>query len=468
MVFEAAGTDFEPGINLHSQNLRRSDMNKSPISLFLITLASFASLAMAAAPDSSPLAPEPETRTMTIQEVVRMAMSRSPEVLLAEAQAARAREAVNETRSLNRPQVYAGSGLAWNNGYPLSMEGAAPSIINVTASQSLFSKKNSNLIREAQESGKASRFSAASAREEVALRTALTYFQLHQAHSLIELASGRVKSTLVSKEQVDTLYTAGRALQADTSAAQTATLGARQQLLEAQEQANLAEIELRELTGLPETVSIKTVEPPIENPIFGLKAETLFRQALESAPEILQAEATVKAKELHVEAERGDSLPQIEAIGQYAIFSKTNHYEDYFNRFSRNNYLVGLSFRMPLFDGFRTRSRVAQSRQEVSEAKNRVDALKLSLKMTIERCLSALRVARGRAEVARNDLDATREKVRVNEVLLEAGRINPQQMEEVRSLLHQKEMALLETSQVLFQRKLDLLRAMGSISNALQ
>ena len=99
-------------------------------------------------PASEPLnpGPQPETRVLSIQEVVQMALGHSPEVMLAKAQIMRAGEAVRETRSLNRPQLYTGTGLAYNNGFPLSIEGSAPSIFQVAATQSIFSKKISKQV----------------------------------------------------------------------------------------------------------------------------------------------------------------------------------------------------------------------------------------------------------------------------------------------------------------------------------
>lgn len=439
-------------------------MKKSAI----VFLALMAPVGMLRAAEIGPSGPQAETKPLTIQEAVRLALSKSPEVLLAEAQVVRAGESVRETRSLNRPQVYTGTGLAYNNGMPLSMEGAAPSIFQVSASQPIFSKKNSNLIREAEEAGKASRFGTESARNELASKTALVYYQLYQSNRMAELASDRLDVTRKQQEQVETLLAAGRVRPVEVTLARTATLSAGQQLLVAREQAKLAESELRQLTGIPETVSIKTSEPQIENPVFSLEGETLYRQALECMPEILQSEANVRAKEFHVQAERGERLPKAEIIGQYALFSRANNYDDFFNRFSRHNFLLGLSLQVPVFNGSRTSSRVAQSKQEVSEARYRHESLKSNLRLTIERCLSTLRVARGAAELARSDAEAAREMVGVNETLLEAGRISPQEMEESRSLLSQKELAFLEADQTVFQRKLELLRAIGMISAALQ
>src|SRR5512143_3936584 len=87
---------------------------------------------------------------LTLADTLRRILARAPEVALARAQADRALEAVREARSANLPQVVTGTGLAYNNGFPLSIEGAAPSIVQFGVTQSIFSKKNKNLILEAE------------------------------------------------------------------------------------------------------------------------------------------------------------------------------------------------------------------------------------------------------------------------------------------------------------------------------
>ena len=117
----------------------------------------------------------------------------------------------------------------------------------------------------------------------------------------------------------------------------------------------------------------------------------------------MRTEATLKAKEYHVEAEKGESWPRLELVSEYALFSRTNNYDDYYNRFTRNNYLLGISIQVPIFTGSRTKSRVEQSRQEVSEEHYRLQSLKSDLKLNIQRGLSSLRIARSTLKLARNE-----------------------------------------------------------------
>lgn len=448
--------------------LRRKGMNKLLGNLIFIFVVCWSCPEPLSASEQPDPGPQPESRTVSIQEVVRMVLERSPEVMLAKAQAMRAGEAVRETRSLNRPQVYTGTGLAYNNGFPLSIEGSAPSIFQVGATQSIFSKKNANLIREAEESMKASRFGSDSVRNDLALKTALTYYTLYRARRIITLASEKLEAAQRQQELVEAQLEAGRVRPVDLTLAQTATMASEQQLLVAREQAKLGERELQELTGLPDTVSINTLEPRIDSTIFEMDEDTLYRQALEGTPEILRSEATLRAKEYHVEAEKGESWPRLELVSEYALFSRTNNYEDYFNRFTRNNYLLGLSVQVPLFTGSRTRSRVEQSRQEASAEQYKLQSMKSDLKLNIQRGLSALRIARSSRELARSEKVAAQEMLQVNQTLLKTGRISEEEFEDSRLQLQQKELAALEADEALFQRKLELLHAAGVIASEIQ
>lgn len=418
---------------------------------------------------SAPAAPVTEAGAenlqLELQQVLRMTLDRAPEVLLAQAQAERSREAVREVRSLNQPQAALGTGLAYNNGYPLSMEGSAPSIFQFGVSQSLFSKKNKMLIQEAEENHKANQWDIEVVRNNLALTAALAYCELHQARRTEAIWTSRIASVAREWERAEAQLQAGRARPVDVTQASTAVSRAKQQLLMAREQALVAEAHLKELTGIAESSTIVTSEPVLDAGTLGMPADRLYQRALEASPEIRQAEALLQARERHVLAEKGESLPRLDLIGQYALFSKVNNYQDYFNRFSRNNFLVGMSIQVPIFNGHRTDSRVTQSRQEVTEARLRLQGLKSELKMNLERAASALRIAQGAAELAAQEVVTARQNLQVQETLLEAGRVETRDVEAARDLLREKELFGIDMAKTLFQRQAELLRLNGTFAS---
>ena len=109
-----------------------------------------------------------------------------------------------------------------------------------------------------------------------------------------------------------------------------------------------------------------------------------------------------------------------------------------------------------------------QSRQEVTEEHYRLQSLKSDLKLNIHRGLSSLRIARGTLELARSEKEAAQEILQVSETLLESGRISIKDFEDSRLQLQQKELAVLEASEAVFQSKLELLHAVGVIASEIQ
>ncbi len=424
--------------------------------------------ACAAAPVRGAQAPGPgSTVTLTLEDTLRRALARAPEAALARAQADRAVAAVRETRSANLPQILTGTGLAYNNGFPLSIEGSAPSLFQVGFTQSILSRRNKNLILEAEQSRDASRIAPEAAENDLAARWALVYYALHHARKAEALWEARVQSAVEQQRIAASKLEAGKIRPVDVTLAEAAVLESGQQALVAREQARVAESELRAAVGLPDGTRLRTVEPQFDPTPASGSPEELYRRALEAHPEVRQAEARLRARELHVEAEKGEFRPRLELVSQYALFSRTNNYQDFFNRFTRNNFLFGLSVQVPVFDGFRSSARVAQSRQEAAESRLELERLQNELRLGIERAVSALSISRGARQLADRQLSAARQLLAVNESLFEGGRIAPGELDEARTQVREKELAELEARRALFERGIELLRVTGNMKSIL-
>ena len=231
------------------------------------------------------------------------------------------------------------------------------------------------------------------------------------------------------------------------------------------ERIRVAESGLRELTGIPAQQPIRTEAPQITTELFSIPVDDLYKRALEINPEVRQAELSVRARQYHVEAEKGDRYPQFTIMSQYALFSRANHYQDYFNRFSRNNYILGLSIQLPLFDGFRTNARVTQSNQEAEAARLRLQRIQSDLKASLERSSSDLHIANGATRLAHLEVDEFEENLKMSETLLEAGRIDPAELENVRAQVLGKQIAAEEAERTLFERQVALLQASGFLAS---
>src|SRR6185312_10355594 len=88
----------------------------------------------------TPFAAQAETHTLTLKQAIDVGLSRNPDVMLAKLDQLRAAQGVPLAQDPFFPHVVAGSGLAYNNGMPLSIEGSAPSVIQARASEELLNR----------------------------------------------------------------------------------------------------------------------------------------------------------------------------------------------------------------------------------------------------------------------------------------------------------------------------------------
>jgi len=87
-----------------------------------------------------------------------------------------------------------GSGLAATYGFPLSIEGASPSIFNVNTQSMLLNLGQMDFIRSAKNELNAANFSAADRRQQVILDAASAYSQLDTVSSAINVTKQQLES----------------------------------------------------------------------------------------------------------------------------------------------------------------------------------------------------------------------------------------------------------------------------------
>src|SRR5579872_528344 len=81
-----------------------------------------------------------EVHSMTLRQAVDAAVRQNPDIALARIDAEKARQGVRVARDPFSPRVTVGSGLAYSNGFPMSIEGSAPSIVQANARQYIFNR----------------------------------------------------------------------------------------------------------------------------------------------------------------------------------------------------------------------------------------------------------------------------------------------------------------------------------------
>src|SRR6185312_11458402 len=200
-----------------------------------------------------PLLAEP----LPLKRAVELALTHSTVAASAAAVQQRAAAAYLESRDQYLPQIVAGSGLGESWGFPLSLEGSAPSIFNVNAQSALFNPALRSFVKSAKEDSKAAGLQAQDQREQVMQDTVLTYAELVKWQSMLaqwqESEAEAAKAVGLINERVQS----GVDSVIDGTKAKLAAAQARLQLAQAKGAADVLREHLSQLTGL----SAASIEP---------------------------------------------------------------------------------------------------------------------------------------------------------------------------------------------------------------
>src|SRR5438270_4758230 len=117
-------------------------------------------------------------KPLAFRMAIELALKNSAATGLSQADLQRARSVVRQTKDVFLPQMVLGSGLGASYGFPLSLEGAAPSIFNVNFQGALFTMAQRNYIKAAKTVVQVTAAQNADRRNDVIMETAMVYVKL--------------------------------------------------------------------------------------------------------------------------------------------------------------------------------------------------------------------------------------------------------------------------------------------------
>lgn len=395
------------------------------------------------------------------RKVIELAIQHSGSMAIAGAEQRKAYEIYAEQRSQYTPQVTLGSGLGWSYGVPLSIEGSAPSIFNVTSQQFLFNMAQKDYVRASRNDWMSSKFDISDKRNQVILDAAAAYIELdsitQRLKALAEEQQASDKAEFISKSRLQE----GVDSPLDLKKTQLTAARVRLRMAEAQGTADVLRERLAALTGLAAN-SIETVTESIPAAPQVSQEQDMAQEAMNGSPVVRFAEEKVKSAELRARAEARGWYPAIDLASQYALLSTFNNYDQFYRKFSRNNFSVGLNIRFP-FLNLPQRHRVEQAnadlvkaRREAQAARAQISENTLTLQRSLRQLAAANDVARLEYEVAQAGIDTTQVKV-------QNGQASSRDTEEARVDANDRMVTYLESTFQMTKAQLQLLRSTGTI-----
>ncbi|MDP9055414.1 MAG: TolC family protein [Acidobacteriota bacterium] len=414
-----------------------------------------------------------ETHTLTLKQAIDRALSQNPEVVMARLDETRATLGVRVAKSPFTPRVGMGSGLAYSNGFPLSIDGSAPAIFQVKANESLFNKPQSYAIQQARESARGAGFAAGEKSDEIVWRVASLYIDADRAGRVAESAQKQVESLQKVLETAQARVDRGRELSVAAQEANVNLLRARQRLLNLQTDREYGSRSLAVTLGFGEG---DVVNPAQENPAreeprapaIPATEDAAIAAALGKSKEIRRLESNLAAKGLEIKGGRAQRLPRMDLVAQYAMLSKYNHYQQYFASFSRNNGEIGASIEVPIFVGSGVKAQIEQAETDERHIRAEIDVARNKIMLDLHQSYQEIQKTDIARELAQADLDLARSQLSVILAQMNEGRASLRQAEEARFAEDEKWIAFYDAQFNAGRARLNVLRQTGDLRAALQ
>jgi len=398
-----------------------------------------------------------------LKRVVELALTHSTSAASAEAMAQRAYASYREARNQYLPTLAVGSGLGYTQGFPLSLEGSAPSILNTTAQSAVINTALRDFIREARTEWQATNIRSKDERDQLIQDTVLSYAELNKWESLLAHLGEDYSAALKMEQLVNERIQAGVDSAQARTQARLNTARVYLHISQAQGSIDVLRTRLSQLTGLPAS-SIETTADSIPALPEVKQEDNLAARAVETSPAIQIASLHSTALSFRARAEHRTMWPTLDFAGQYALLSTFNNYQSYFRTFQRNNASIGAVIRFPFFSPTqRAKSRAAdfdalRATHDAETAKNQVSAQTLKLQRSVEQLSAAQEVAELEYEVAKSNLDAT-------QVRVDSGTATLHEEDDARNQANERYDTLQDTRFELERARIALLRATGDLSS---
>lgn len=409
-----------------------------------------------------------EVRTLTLRETVELAMKQNPDVAMARLDERKAAESVRLARDAFIPKVIAGSGLAYSNGMPMSIEGASPSVVQAQAVGSVFNRSRSYLVAQARENVHGAALDTSARKQEVGLRAALLFLDAERLHRSAETARRQVESLERVAEAMRARVAEQRELPIEAKRAALNLARGRERVQALESDALFAETSLAVVLGFSAGDRVQPAVEPRATAAVAVSEQEAVEAALKDNVEVRRLESALASRTLEMRSYQAERLPRLDLVAQYGLLAKFNNYDDYFRKFQRHNGQLGVSIQIPVFTGSATSARVGQASAEMARLRLEMNSLRNRLSLDASRGWHEVKKSEAAREVARLDHEVAREQVSVFLVQMEEGRASLKQVEEARFAESEKWLAFLDAHYGVERARLNLLKQSGDLLAALR
>ena len=307
--------------------------------------------------------------------------------------------------------------------------------------------------------------------DDISLTLATGYLQILFYSELLKTAQNQLKATQQQSERLKKLVDAGAVAQGDYFTLEAQRAIENSQVVNAQNNLDLAYLTLVQMLDLPSTQGFEIEFPDLElglQPTLAIPAEQIYEFALETQPSIKSAESKVKSSEIALSMAQGMQSPALTLQGSlgsgysgasqimesytvttpdvtntpassfipgpdgkpiqnvWAYTGSAVYTTKPFNDQMKDNFNKSFSFNLnvPIFNGWSTRTTISRAKINVENQKYNLELSKLQLRKTIQQAYADAQAALNNYESSMSGVSAARESFRYAEQKFNVGALN--------------------------------------------
>jgi len=408
-----------------------------------------------------------EVHSLTLRQAVETALRENPDLVLARLDEQKAQAAIRVAKDPFVPKVYAGSGDAKTWGYPGSIDGAAPSIIQTRTDMALFDRPKNYELARVRETARGAAISVQSKSEEAAYQTASNFLDTEQLARSLQSLRQEVESLEHVSEAIKLRVEEGRELPIENKRIAVDLARTRQRLESLTADVDYAEAALAVVLGYSAGDRVQPVDDERKLPEIPETAQAARDIAWQNSHEIRRLESALQAKGFEVREYRAAHLPVVDVVAQYSLFDK-GIYQNYFPHIQRNNGQLGVSVKIPVLTGSAQKGLASQAETDILELRAQMNQTRNRIDLDMQKSYQELKKSDGAADVAKLDLDYAREQVSVLLAQLNEGRIPRQRVDDARLNEQEKWIAFYDAQHAQEKARLAVLHQTGTLLASLR
>jgi outer membrane protein len=331
----------------------------------------------------------------------------------------------------------------------------------VSGSQSIFDFSSLRRFQASKVGVSAARSDVKGSAEQVAAQVARAYLAAVRADADVEWSRANMTLSEAVLKQAENQKAAGTGTGIEITRARVQLANDRQRLLVAENARRAAGLQLLRGVGLRLDTDLVLTDKLQYIPVDAVTLEQAKAKAMKERPDLEAQQQREANARLMASATKLERLPTVAAFGDYG--SSGTGFDD-----SRATRSIGISVRVPLFDGGRRDARRAESASQYRAEKVKTNDLKEQIELDVRLALDALHSAEEQVKVSKEGLELAENELAQARRRYEAGVAIGVEVTDAQSRL---ERARDNQTMALYNYnvgRIDLAQAMGAVRQSVE